>query len=257
VRRLKPTRITYVGHATVLIETNETRILTDPVLRNRVGFLKRLKYRIEPEWFRRIDAALISHTHRDHFDPTSLRLLDDAARLLVPEGGARLLKRKGFSRVETVEVDDYVTIGGVTVTVAGSDHPGRLSSFRRGARPSSVGYIVEGSHRVYFPGDTDLFNEMMSLGKGLDAALLPVWGWGLTLGPGHLNPKRAAEALTLLRPSIAIPIHWGTFYPVGIGLLRKSYLSNPPRQFARHAASFSPKVEVRIVRPGQQTVLRK
>jgi L-ascorbate metabolism protein UlaG (beta-lactamase superfamily) len=124
------------------------------------------------------------------------------------------------------------------------------------ASHNPVGYIIEGSHHIYFPGDTDLFDGMISLGKGLDAALLPVWGWGPTLGSGHLNPKRAAEALTLLRPSIAIPIHWGTFYPIGTGLLKKSYLSEPPNQFAHYAAQFAPEVEVRIVRPGQHTILK-
>src|SRR6185503_4278779 len=72
-----------------------------------------------------------------------------------------------------------------------------------------------GGARIYFAGDTDVFPEMASLGP-IDVALLPVAGWGPTLGPGHMNARRAAEALRLIRPKIAIPMHWGTFAPIGM-----------------------------------------
>ena len=67
---------------------------------------------------------------------------------------------------------------------------------------------------VYFPGDTDLFPEMGSLAP-VDAALLPIWGWGPTLGPGHLDPDGAVRATQLIEPRLVIPIHWGTYAPAG------------------------------------------
>jgi L-ascorbate metabolism protein UlaG (beta-lactamase superfamily) len=100
---------------------------------------------------------------------------------------------------------------------------------------------------VYFAGDTDVHESMKDLGP-LDVALLPVWGWGPKLGEGHLNPRTAAEALVLLRPRIAVPIHWGTFFPVG---LRGTRLADPPHEFARHAAEVAPDVDVRILAPGE------
>jgi L-ascorbate metabolism protein UlaG (beta-lactamase superfamily) len=85
----------------------------------------------------------------------------------------------------------------------------------------------------------------------LDLALLPVWGWGPSLGEGHLDPRAAARALTLLRPRVAVPIHWGTYFPVPLGLRGHDRLEEPPREFATHAAAVAPDVEVRILEPGE------
>src|SRR6185503_2691890 len=106
---------------------------------------------------------------------------------------------------------------------------------------------------VYFAGDTGLFAGMARL-PTLDLALLPVWGWGPRLGPGHLDPVGAAEALTLLRPRIAVPIHWGTYSPLWY-LRPPAYLSEPGVAFAREAARLAPEVEVRVLTPGESTIV--
>ena len=109
----------------------------------------------------------------------------------------------------------------------------------------SLGFVVSGSRRVYFAGDTDLFDGMATLADSLDVALLPVAGWGSTVGPGHLDPLRAAQALRLLAPRRAVPIHWGTLSPV-----TQSTSADPPEAFRRHAAELAPEVEVEILEPG-------
>ena len=83
-----------------------------------------------------------------------------------------------------------------------------------GGESLSLGYAIEGEQSIAFLGDTDLFDEMAHLGSGLDVALVPVWGWGPPSAPGTSIPERAARAMQMLRPRIAIPIHWGTLAPM-------------------------------------------
>jgi L-ascorbate metabolism protein UlaG (beta-lactamase superfamily) len=104
--------------------------------------------------------------------------------------------------------------------------------------------------RAYFAGDTAEFEGMAALGEGLDLALLPVAGWGPSLGPGHLDPGEAAAVAALLEPRLAVPIHWGTYFPAGLAWRHPGALLDPPRQFAAQVAELAPAVEVRAVSPG-------
>ena len=111
----------------------------------------------------------------------------------------------------------------------------------------ALGFVVTGSKRVYFAGDTDLFDDMEAIGGSLDLALLPVAGWGKKLGPGHLDAARAATAASLLKPRMAVPIHWGTFRPVS----ERGDPGHPETEFRDRAAKLAPEVEVRILAPGE------
>ncbi len=241
-------RIVYVGHATVLIELDGVRLLTDPVLGEWVGPLRRHGPSPGPEVAAGIDAVLISHLHRDHVEPRSLRRLAAAgAPVIVPAGTRDFFARRGLGDVVELAPGESQAVGPVLVTATEADH----EIGRRGVVGEPVGYLVEGSRRVYFAGDTDLFDGMAALGAGgLDLSLLPVWGWGPTLGPGHMDPERAARAAALLAPRLAVPIHWGTFYPVGLERLRPRPLTEPPRAFVAHARAVAPAVEVRVAPPG-------
>ncbi len=183
---MKKTKIIYVGHATVLIETNGKRILTDPILRNRVGFLWRYKSSISEECYNNIDAVLISHMHNDHLDLPSLKKLSEKTKIIAPKAAGKFLKGNGLKNIEEVTVGDHVKMGSVKIRVVPANHSGGRQPLRQ--KSDFLGYIIEGSHRTYFPGDTDLFPEMDKFGS-LDVALLPIWGWGPTLGRGHLNPQ--------------------------------------------------------------------
>lgn len=248
-----PTRLTYIGHATVLIEMDGVRLLTDPLLRDRAGPLRRYRSRIDRIWHQPVDAVLLSHLHWDHFDVPSLRRLGKSTRLIVPQGAGRLLNRLGFRHAEEIGVGERVHAGALSIEATAAQHAG----FRPPLGPDTpcLGFVMRGRHQVYFAGDTDLFPEMAALKNSLDAALLPIWGWGPTLGAGHLDPRRAAEALTLLQPREVMPIHWGTFCPIGMGWTRPRFLTHPPHQFAHHAAMLAPDVRVRITRPGQRVHL--
>lgn len=148
---------------------------------------------------------------------------------------------------------DRTEIAGVPVVATPARHDVRRHPF--GSRGEAVGYVVGAERPVYFAGDTDIFPEMAEVAEELDVALVPVWGWGPTLGPGHLDPRGAAEALTLLRPRLAVPIHWGTLFPIGLDRLQGELLRDPPHAFAREAARLAPGVEVRVLDPGGSTRL--
>jgi L-ascorbate metabolism protein UlaG (beta-lactamase superfamily) len=245
-------RVTYVGHGTVLVELDGARLLTDPVLRNRVGPLRRHGPPPAPRLTEGLDAVLISHLHHDHADLPSLRRLDRDVPVLASPGAGGFLRRQGFTAVAELAPGESARIGEVEVTATEALHPSR----RRLERDSeAVGFLLSGRRRVYFAGDTDLFDGMAGLGSGLDLALLPIWGWGTSIGAGHLDPERAARAAALLSPRIAVPIHWGTLYPLGLARLRPGPLRTPPREFAARMSELAPQVEARVLAPGESTSL--
>jgi len=241
-------RVTYVGHATVLVELDGVRVLTDPVLRGRVGPLRRHGPPPAPGLAEDLDAVLLSHLHHDHADPPSLRGLDRDVPVLSSPGTRSFLERLGFATVVELAPGESTRVGAVTVTATEAWHPGG-GRFERVSE--AVGFLLGGSRRVYFAGDTDLFDGMEGLGDDLDLALLPIWGWGPTLGPGHLDPERAAQAAALLSPRTVVPIHWGTLYPLGLARLRPDPLRLPPRQFAARMRELAPQVEARVLAPGE------
>ena len=245
-------RVTYVGHGTLLFELDGARVLTDPVLRGRVGPLRRQGAPPLPASSENLDAVLISHLHHDHADLPSLRGIGRDVPMLVPPGAGGFLERRGFAAVSELAPGESIRLGALTVTATEASHPGKR---RFAAEAEAVGFLLSGSRRIYFAGDTDLFDGMEELGEGLDLALLPVWGWGPTLGPGHLDPERAARAAALLSPRIAVPIHWGTLYPLGLARFRPRPLRSPAREFAARVRDIAPQVEARVLAPGEATSL--
>ena len=241
-------RITYFGHATILIELDGMRVLTDPVLRRRVVHLRRLVAEPALNAIGRLDGILISHLHFDHFDPGTLKTFDRGVATIVPRGGAvRFLERSGFRDVRGAVPGTIVKLETVAVRAVHAQHSGSRGT--PGMSGPALGYLLQGSQSVYFAGDTDLFPEMAALGR-VDVALLPVAGWGPRLPEGdHMNPRRAAEALKILKPRLAIPIHWGTYTPLWV---RGGYTANQSAggEFRRLAAELAPEVEIRVLAPG-------
>jgi L-ascorbate metabolism protein UlaG (beta-lactamase superfamily) len=238
-------RITWLGHSTVLVDLDGVRLLTDPVLRKRVLHLRRTGS-VDWEPVRDLDAVVVSHVHHDHLDLPSLRRLERSLPVIVPRGAGGLLRRCGFDGAVELDEGEETRIGAVVIRATHAEHPGRRNLY--GAK-KALGYLVTGSSRLYFAGDTDLFEEMSSLAPELDVALLPVAGWGSRVPAGHLDPHRAVEALRLLRPRVAIPIHWGTYRRIGL-TRDPSALREPAETFSRLAAERAPDVEVRVLPVG-------
>ncbi len=248
----RPT-LSYLGHNTVLLEMDGVRLLTDPILRMRVPLLRRHGPFPDLAVTKDLDAVMISHLHLDHANPASLQLLPRDTPLLVPRGARAILRRYRFTNLHELAPGESLHFGTVTVTATPARHEGRRYPW--GHFAEAVGYTIQGPLKVYFAGDTGLFDGLADLAGDLDVALLPIWGWGLRLPDDHLSPETAAKALQLLRPKLAIPIHWGTFLPLGAGPFYAHYLVDPPQAFVRYAQEHAPDVPTAVVRPGESITL--
>lgn len=245
--RPRPPRlaVTWLGHSTTVLELGGSRLITDPLLRNRVAHLRRTVAPVGP--VDEVDGILVSHAHRDHLDIPSLRRLSGGARVVVPAGLGRLVRRSGHREILEVRPGDTVEVDAVRIVVTAALHDSGRGLRRRG--PSPVGFLIGNEIRTFFVGDTDVHPAMGELRGKMCVALLPIGGWGPRVPAGHLDPVRAALALQLLEPRTCIPIHWGTFRPV---YRRGPYESDATAaaRFTALAASLTPDVGIRILRPG-------
>jgi L-ascorbate metabolism protein UlaG (beta-lactamase superfamily) len=254
----------FVGHSTVRIEIAGRVVLTDPVLTNRVSVLTRVARPCTPADYAGVDLVLLSHLHGDHLHLPSLRLLGPDTRVVVPRGAGAWLRARGIRRVEELAPEEELTDGELRVTGVPAEHSGHRWGPRstRGPQAVAMGHLIEGGGAtVYAAGDTDLYPGMADL-PDLDIALLPVWGWGPTLGPGHLTPARAGQAVELLRPLVAVPVHWGTLALAGLvrapgrlGARMRRLLVDPPREFAAAVARLGLPTRVALTPPGFDVAL--
>jgi L-ascorbate metabolism protein UlaG (beta-lactamase superfamily) len=232
-----PAEVTWVGHATTLVEIDVVRVLTDPLLTRRVAHLRRRGPLPDPV-VRRCDLVIVSHAHSDHLHRRSLRLVaasSPGVPVVVPCGAARWVAGLGLGPITEVCPGDALEVAGVGLTVTDAAHTGGRGRFDKGST-ETVGYVIErGGRRCYFAGDTDLFEEMAGLGP-VDLAAIPIAGWWKRLGPGHLDADRAAEAVDRIDPSLVLPIHWGTYAPVHLGV-HPAWHAEPGRRFAAALAA--------------------
>ena len=241
-------RVTWLGHATVLLEIHGVRILTDPVLRERVGVLRR-RHDLPPvdelvgtEELERVDAVLLSHLHHDHADLPALRRLRRAP-VVTEQDSAQWVRDNGLRAVEP-DPDGWQVVGEeVQVRLVPAVHAARPMPHRPNG---AVGMLVRGPGVVvWFAGDTSLHPGMADLpelaGAPIDVALLPIGGWGPRLSAGHMGPEEAAEAAALSGAATVVPIHYGTLHPRGWPTTRLGWTTAPgerlPAQVALRSAA--------------------
>lgn len=260
-------QVTYIGHATLLIEIGGARLLTDPNFDARLaGVLRRVAAPGLPiRGLPPLDALLITHAHADHLSLASLaELVRDARRgampILAPPSVARWLRARGYVGVTDAEPGSIIPVGDVTVAVGPAAHVGARYGYDRW-RGTAVTYLIESrAATAFFAGDTGLVPESHALvttrlgphGRRLDVALLPIGHapiWKPWFRGGHLS---SADALTLferLGARYLIPYHWGTFHHVTSG----------PHDAIRTLRTLMPHhprgSDVRILEPGATFVL--
>jgi L-ascorbate metabolism protein UlaG (beta-lactamase superfamily) len=253
-------QVTWWGHATTTIEADGTRLLTDPVLTSRIAHLRRRRGPAPLPEAGDCDAVLVSHLHADHLHLTSLPLISPDAALVVPRGAAKLIHAScgaAYSdRCIEVAPGNQVRIGSLEVTAVTAHHDGRRLPWSSYVAPA-VGYRIDGAPSVWFAGDTDLYDGLAAEAGQVDLALVPVGGWGPSLGPGHLDPVRAAEAVRLVGAGTAVPVHFGTFWPIGCDWIKPELFLPPGERFKTAMTDVDPAVKVEVLAPGESLAVSR
>jgi N-acyl-phosphatidylethanolamine-hydrolysing phospholipase D len=224
--------VTWIGHATLLVQANGVSVLTDPIFSERIsGFVRRLAPPgVALEHLPPLDLCVISHNHRDHLDEPSVLALGRDVQFAVPLGLGNWMRRRGFRRV--LELDWWQTAefaAGARVTLVPAQHWSQRSL---GDANTTLwgGFVIETrAARFYFAGDTGYpaaFQEIGARCPGIDYALLPIGAYEPRwfMQPQHMSPADAASAFRELGARFLVPMHWGTFR------LTDEPLDEPPRR---------------------------
>jgi L-ascorbate metabolism protein UlaG (beta-lactamase superfamily) len=178
--------------------------------------------------------------------------------VVAPHGALKLLRRLGLEDVRTVSPGDVLDVAGATIEVLPATHDDRRSPLSQ-LRGPALGFRVEsGDHSFWFPGDTGLRDDMAEVSP-VDLALVPVGGWGPTLGPLHMDPDEGAEAVNRVRSRWAVPVHWGTFWPVALSRItparHTTLFVTPGPRFADALRSTAPDVVPLVLGHGERAAL--
>ena len=223
--------VTFVGHATFLIQTAQGTILTDPVFANRAGpfgVLGPRRVRQPGIAFDRlppVSLILLSHNHYDHCDVRALRALArrDDPTAITPLGNGPVLRSAGVRRIEELDWWDERNSGGLALTLAPAQHFSARTPFDRNRALWGGFLLTSGRRRVYFAGDTGyaaVFKDIYERGGPVDAALLPIGAYEPRwfMRSIHMNPAEAVQAHLDLHANVSVAMHYGTFQltPEGI-----------------------------------------
>jgi len=242
--------LTWWGHASSTVTLGGVRLAFDPVFPPQLAHLRR-RGDVPPPAASTADLVLISHLHADHLHLGTLRGFPATTELIVPMGAGRLLRRLPH-RVTEVPPHGTLVRRGLAIEALPAHHPPHRFPGSRAQAPP-LGFRVSGSGTsVWFPGDTGLFDGLEEVGE-VDLALVPIGGWGPSLGEHHLDPAQAVEAVRRVGAQWAVPVHYGTYWPLGLELARRTrrrLFVEPPTYFADELRRRLPGVRLDIPAPG-------
>jgi len=251
--------VTWIGHATLLVQLDGVNFLTDPTWAKRAGPFGGLvgvgRYTPPPlpiEDLPRIDFVVISHDHYDHLDEPTVRALARRfnPRFVVPLGFRSWLADRKITNAVELDWGQSTTVKGVTVVCTPAQHGSGRTLADQGRRLWSS-WVVLGSKRFYFAGDTGFDRHFKDIGEAygpFDLAALPIGSYTPReiAAPVHISPEEALQAWLDLRASRFVGIHWGTF-----GLAREAYDEPPKRIAAEVERRGFDRSAVWVLKPGE------
>ncbi len=231
--------VTWVGHATLLVQMQHKTFLTDPIWSNRpspmplIGPSRFVEPGIAINDLPPIDFVLISHNHYDHLDLPTLRTLarlNTETRFFVPLGNGDLLRKNGISNVIELDWGQHETLDGVTIHCLPTQHWSKRSVSDVNKALWASWAVTSEDRRFYFAGDSGFFDGFRQIGQQLgpfDLAAVPVGAYEpeAMMAESHMNPEEAVTAAVELRARRALAIHFGTFD------LSDEPLHEPPQRF--------------------------
>jgi L-ascorbate metabolism protein UlaG (beta-lactamase superfamily) len=256
--------VTFIGHATFLIQTPHGNLLTDPVYADHAGPLNLFgPKRVRPPGVRfdnlpPIAAVLLSHNHYDHCD---LRTLGKLARrfdpiVVTPVGNAPLVQSAGIRRVEELDWWETTTVSELPITVTPAQHFSARTPWDRNRALWGGFMLTLDGARVYFAGDsgyTASFRDIRQRTGPIDLALLPIGAYEPRwfMHSIHMNPAEAVQAHLDLESAHSIGMHFGTFQMTIEGI------DEPLRALEKACRARNvPPSDFRTLGFGESTVLR-
>jgi L-ascorbate metabolism protein UlaG (beta-lactamase superfamily) len=223
-----PARVTWLGHASFLVQLDGISLVVDPVLRPEgiVGVRRNVPAPIAVNRLPPIHACLVTHGHYDHLDLPTLEAI--GAPVVAGLGWGQFFRARGLAATE-LGWGASTRVGPVTVTFVPAQHWSRRTPFDQNAALWG-GFVIEGrGAAIYHAGDTALFDGFRAIAArfpSLDAALLPIGAYDPAwfMERQHMNPEQALEAFQVLGARTFVAMHWGTFK------LTDEPLDEPPRR---------------------------
>jgi N-acyl-phosphatidylethanolamine-hydrolysing phospholipase D len=250
--------ITWVGHATMLVQLEGLNIVTDPHWGRRASPVRFIgpKRMIPPglrfEDLPAIHAVIISHDHYDHLDAETVARITRAhdAVFFIPLGGRALLARMGARHIVELDWWQASTLGRVRFVCTPAQHSSGRTALDQNDRLWSSWAVIGQAGRFFFAGDTGYSTDFREIGRRLgpfDATAVPVGGYSAysRRHPNHVNPEEAVQLFEDVRGRLLVPMHWGTFD------MNSEPFAEPPERLLREARRRGLEAQMKVLAPGQ------